>query len=140
MPFLNLKISALPSPARTAQLTAVLLDLTAQVLHKQPAVVALVIDYVDPAHWVVGGKTLEEQGLNSFFLDIRITDGTNTKDEKAVYQQQLFAQLGELLGSLHPVSYVHVHDVRAEAYGYEGLTQEFRYVQNKLASPVAATR
>lgn len=132
MPFIHLQLSASPSPALTTQVAAVLTDLTTQVLHKQPQVIALTLVYIDPAHWLAGGKTLAEQGLASFFLEIRITDGTNTKDEKAAYQQQVFTRLGELLGPLHPVSYVHVHDVRAEAYGYGGLTQEFRYIQGKL--------
>lgn len=61
-------------------------------------------------------------------------EGTNTKGEKAQYQQQIFACMGELHGQLHPGSYIYVHDVRAEAYGFGGLTQEFRYIQNKLRS------
>ncbi|WP_046246664.1 tautomerase family protein [Hymenobacter terrenus] len=137
MPFLHLTLSAPPSPALTAQVAAVLTQLTSQVLRKSPELTSIALNYVDPTHWLVAGKTLAEQGLASFFLDLRITDGTNTKDEKAAYQQQVFAQLGELLGPLHPVSYVCIHDVRAEAYGYGGLTQEFRYVQGKL-KPVAA--
>ena len=32
-----------------------------------------------------------------------------------------------LLGELHEVSYIYVEDVRATAYGYGGLTQEYRY-------------
>jgi 4-oxalocrotonate tautomerase len=28
--------------------------------------------------------------------------------------------------NLHHESYIHVHDVRAGAYGYGGLTQEYR--------------
>jgi 4-oxalocrotonate tautomerase len=133
MPFLQLTLTELPSPALTAQVAAVLTSLTVQVLRKEARLVAIALNYVDPAHWLIDGKTLAEQKLASFFLTIRITDGTNTKDEKAAYQQQVFARLGELLGPLHPVSYVCIHDVRAEAYGYGGLTQEFRYVQGQLA-------
>ena len=134
MPLLQVKLGALASSELTAQVAAVLTELTTQVLHKQPQVVAVVVDYHDPAHWVVGGKTLAEQGLASFFLDIKITDGTNTKDEKAAYQQQVFDRLAALLGPLHPVSYVYVHDARAEAYGYGGRSQEQRYIQGKLGA------
>lgn len=35
--------------------------------------------------------------------------------------------LGARLGPMHEESYVHVHDVRAEAYGYGGRTQASRY-------------
>ena len=43
--------------------------------------------------------------------------------------------MGELLGPLHGESYVHVNDVRADAYGFGGLTQERRYIARKLAVP-----
>ena len=138
MPFLQLTLSAPPSPALTAQVAAVLNNLTVQVLRKESRLIAVALNYVDPIHWLIDGKTLAGQQLASFFLDIRITDGTNTKDEKAAYQQQVFAQLGELLGPLHPISYVCIHDVRAEAYGYGGLTQEYRYVQGQLAPATSA--
>jgi len=39
---------------------------------------------------------------------------------------------------LHEESYVHVHDVRGDAYGYGGLTQERRYIAAQFAAPVAA--
>jgi 4-oxalocrotonate tautomerase len=58
-------------------------------------------------------------------------DGTNTKDEKAAYVAAAFEGFSRLLGDLHEESYIHVHDVRAEAYGYGGRTQEFRYITAK---------
>lgn len=39
--------------------------------------------------------------------------------------------MSELLGDLHPESYIHVHDVPADSYGFGGVTQEVRYVQSK---------
>lgn len=57
--------------------------------------------------------------------------GTNTKDEKAQYVAECFAAFEQLLGNLHEESYLHVQDVRAEAYGYGGQTQEFRYIKAK---------
>lgn len=45
-----------------------------------------------------------------------------------------FAAFQELLGPLHEESYIHVHDVREQAYGYGGLTQEHRYIQQRLAA------
>jgi 4-oxalocrotonate tautomerase len=77
-------------------------------------------------------------GRSSFFLEVRITDGTNTKAEKAAYVAAVFRAMGELLGSLHAESYVHVHDVRADAYGYGGLTQEHRFIAGRTAAASAA--
>jgi 4-oxalocrotonate tautomerase len=40
--------------------------------------------------------------------------------------------MGELLGPLHQESYLHVHEVRGDAYGFGGLTQERRYIAGQL--------
>jgi 4-oxalocrotonate tautomerase len=131
MPILNLKISAAPSRELVAAASEILLDLTVRILHKKRDLSAIAIDFVPPEHWVVGGKTLAEQGKRSFYLDIKIVDGTNTKDEKAAYVAAVFDAFARLLGDLHPESYIFVHDVRADAYGYGGQTQEARYIRAK---------
>jgi 4-oxalocrotonate tautomerase len=84
-------------------------------------------NYVDPHDWIVGGRTLAEQGKSSVYFDIKITDETNTKSEKAAYIQAAFEGFARLLGNLHEESYIYVQDVRAASYGYGGRTQEWRY-------------
>jgi 4-oxalocrotonate tautomerase len=127
MPILNVKVSAKKSPEMTRAIAALLLDLTTRVLHKKREVTSIAIDYVDPADWIVGGRSLAEQGRSSVYFDIKITDETNTKEEKAEYIRQAFDAFSRLLGDLHDESYIYVQDVRAGAYGYGGKTQEFRY-------------
>jgi len=108
-------------------------ELAATLLHKDPRVTAVLVEAADAADWFVGGRSLAEQKLASFWLDIRITDGTNSKDEKAGFVAAAFARMGELLGPLHTESYVHVHDARADGYGFGGLTQERRYIAGRLS-------
>jgi 4-oxalocrotonate tautomerase len=127
MPILNVKVSAKKSPQMTRDIADRLLDLTARILHKKREVTSIAIDYVDPADWIVGGRSLAEQGRSSIYFDIKITDETNTKEEKAEYIRQAFDAFSRLLGDLHEESYIYVQDVRATAYGYGGKTQEFRY-------------
>lgn len=131
MPILNLKLSASPSRELVASASETLIDLTTRILKKKRDLIAIAIDFVPPEHWVVGGATLADQHRRSFFLDIKIVDGTNTKDEKAEYVAAVFEAFGRLLGELHTESYIHVHDVRADAYGFGGQTQEFRYIAGK---------
>lgn len=127
MPILNVKVSATKSPELTRQIADLLLDLTTRILKKKRDVTAITIDYVDHDTWVIGGSLLSEQRKNSFYFDIKITDETNTKDEKAQYIQEAFAGFARILGNLHDESYIHVQDVRAASYGYGGYTQEYRY-------------
>jgi 4-oxalocrotonate tautomerase len=126
MPILNVLLSG-PARTETTQAVATLLsDLTARLLHKKPELTSIAVCYVDPEHWVVGGRTLAEQGRSSAYVEIKITDETNTRSEKAAYIRAVFDGLSALLPNLHHESYIHVDDVRAGAYGYGGLTQEYR--------------
>jgi 4-oxalocrotonate tautomerase len=127
MPILNVKVSAKKSAEMVSKISSLLLDLTTRILKKNPAVTAIVIDFIDPDNWIVGQKILSEINKNSFYLDIKITDETNTKDEKAQYIKEVFAGFEHLLGNLHEESYIYVQDVRAASYGYGGHTQEYRY-------------
>jgi 4-oxalocrotonate tautomerase len=115
-----------------ADIAAAVSDLTAAILHKDPKVTAIIVKSVDAADWFAGGKSLAEQNLASFWLDIHVSEGTNTKDEKAAYLAAMFKRMGELLGPLHNESYLHVDEVRGDAYGFGGLTQERRYIAGKL--------
>jgi 4-oxalocrotonate tautomerase len=132
MPILNLVLSTSPDAARSARIAATLARLTADLLHKEPVLTSIAIRHADPAHWFVGGESLAGQGKTSFFLDILVTDETNTSAQKAAYIAAVFSAMAALLGDLHATSYVHVHDARAGAWGYGGLTQQFRSVRRAL--------
>ena len=127
MPILNVKVSGQKNIATTKAINELLLDLTHRILGKKKEVTAIAIDYADPEHWMVGGKLLSEHGKNSFYFDIKITDETNTKHEKAQYIKEAFEGFEKLLGNLHEESYIYVQDARAASYGFGGLTQEYRY-------------
>ena len=112
--------------------------LSTTILHMDPNFSAVIVTLVPSDDWFCGGKSLTEAWLASFWLDIHVVDGTNTKNEKATFVAAAFQAMEKLLGPLHQESYVHVHDVRADAYGYGGVTQERRYIAAQLAAPVAA--
>ena len=75
----------------------------------------------------VGGRSLTEQGKSSFYFDIKITDETNTKDNKARHIREAFDGFAGILGNLYALSCIHVRDVRAASCGYGAHTQEYRY-------------
>lgn len=127
MPIITVKVCAKESPALTKEITEFLLDLTTRVLKKKREVTAIAIDYTAPSNWSIGGIPLSEQNKSSVYFDIKITDETNTKDEKAQYIREAFSGFERILGNLHEKSYFYVQDVRAAAYGFGGKTQEYRY-------------
>jgi len=131
MPILNVKIAGKPDPETTRKVASLLVDLTATILGKKREVTAVAIDYVPEEQWFVGGSTLSQQRKKSFYFDVKVTEGTNTKDEMARYVDAAFRGLQDILGEIHPASYIYVEDARAFAWGYDGLTQEYRYIANK---------
>jgi 4-oxalocrotonate tautomerase len=132
VPYLNCKLCVPPSQEVTAKIASVLTDLTAEVLKKKRELTAVAVEYVAPEQWYIGGTSLADQSLRSFYLDIKVTEGTNTKDEKALYVSRVFAAVEAIVGSVAPASYIVIHEVRADSWGYQGHTQESRYVRRKV--------
>jgi len=120
------------SPTLKPRIVAAITDLTAKILRKDPKVTAVIVQAVDPESWFAGGASLAEQQLASYWIDIHVSEGTNTKDEKAAYLAAVFARMAELLGPLHNETYLHVDEVKADAYGFGGLTQERRTIAGQL--------
>src|SRR6516164_7854245 len=100
---------------------------TARVLRKKPEVTAVAVEQVPASHWFIGSRSLADHRKATFFVEVRVTRGTNVKEEKAAYLREVFRGLESLLGPVHPESYVHVHEAEGDAYGYGGLSQEARW-------------
>lgn len=119
--------------AGKADIAAAANRLSADILHKDAKITAVTVEALAADSWFIGDKSVAEHGLATFWLDIKIVESTNSKDEKARFIAEVFATMAKLLGPLHEESYVHVHDVNGYAYGYGGRTQEERYIAKKLA-------
>lgn len=128
MPYLHIQISGEADDALAARVAASASDLTARRLGKDPALTAVVIDFIPAARWFIGGRRLGDLVARSYHWMVSITDETNTKPQKADYIAAVHETMRELLGdTVAEHSYVHVADLRASAYGFGGLTQEHRY-------------
>lgn len=133
MPTLQLKISPIQNLARYQSLARALTELTAQLLGKRKEVTAVMVEDLPATRWHVGGRAV--QGSTAC-LEISITQGTNTAQEKAAFIAAAFAELQTQLGAgqpLEPASYVIVRELPATDWGFGGLTQAAR----KLAGAVA---
>lgn len=132
MPYLNLKISGAVSEAAIRDAARVLTEVTAERLGKKRELTSVLVEFVPRTQWFIAGEAAEEGEFTTFYLDVKITSGTNNKDEKAAYLRQAFEGVAALLGKVHPASYVVLHELPADAWGYAGETQEFRYAKGKV--------
>ncbi|MDX8448456.1 tautomerase family protein [Mesorhizobium captivum] len=132
MPIINVSVTGKPDARLSAAIAKDVTEITATHLRKDPTITAVAVSYIDPQHWFAGGRSLAEHGTNSFWLDIKVVDGTNTKLELEAYLKAIFEVFGRLLGGVHEESYALVHEVPAAAYGFGGKSQEFRFISGRL--------
>jgi 4-oxalocrotonate tautomerase len=126
MPILTLQVAPLQSPERYSALAKSLTTLTEVVLKKRAAVTAVTIEDLPAARWHVGGQPVDEPTAH---LEISITAGTNTAEQKAEFITQAYALLCEQLNGgapLHLASYIIVREVAGSDWGFDGVTQAAR--------------
>lgn len=131
MPYLNVRIAQDRSADIADKVVQSLMKHTSEILGKKPEVTSIAMDFVPAENWYVGGVPVADREQTTFYLDIKVTDGTNTKQEKAEYVKAVFADFESILGSVAAASYIVIHDVRADSWGFEGRTQEFRFIQSQ---------
>jgi 4-oxalocrotonate tautomerase len=128
MPMITIRyVTPEPRPELRPEIAALASRLAAERLGKDPAVTAVLVEPADPQGWFIAGKHPTEAGLSAFWLDIKITAGTNTKAETTRFVRETFVEMQRLLGPLHEESYVLVHAADGDAYGYGGRTQNGRW-------------
>ncbi|MEO7045391.1 MAG: 4-oxalocrotonate tautomerase, partial [Ferruginibacter sp.] len=106
--------------------------LTRDVLKKRSEVTVVTVSFIPDHLWFVNSETLAELKQKSFHLTIKISDSTNLKDDKSKYIEAIHKSLKSFLGDIHPVSYTAIEETKADAYGYEGLTIEYKIINNKM--------
>ncbi|HUM11985.1 MAG TPA: 4-oxalocrotonate tautomerase family protein [Myxococcaceae bacterium] len=129
MPFIHVRYSTPTERDLRQALAAFVTETTAKVLRKKTELTAVAVEQVPADSWFIAGKSLAEHRKATFFVEVRVSRGTNVKEEKAAYLREVFRGMEALLGPVHPESYVHVHEADDDAYGFGGLSQEARWVR-----------
>ena len=80
MPYLYIKLSTLESVETTEKIAVVLTALTVDILQEKGELIAVEIEFVSPQCWFIGGTSLQAQNAVCFYLDIKVTEGKNTKE------------------------------------------------------------
>jgi 4-oxalocrotonate tautomerase len=131
MPIVNLKISLGNEEVKLQSIIVEVTSLIEKFLKKKPEVTAITVLAVSREQWFINKTSLSYLNQNSFYLDIKVTDGTNSKDEKSEFIEATFNYMNSILKNLHTESYIYIEEVKADAYGFNGLTQEYRYIKSK---------
>ena len=100
MPLVNLRIAAAPDRELAAR-AAWMHRHTVEQLGKQPDLIAIAVDFVDPAHLVRGRARARRQRQAQLRARDQGHRRTNTKAEKARFIAAVFASFEQLFGPLH---------------------------------------
>ena len=123
MPYIDLKIHPAPDEAQTRLLAEGVTRAMADIAGKRREVTAVHVTAADTALWTIAGEASREPIA---YVDVKITAGTNSQEEKAALLRRIHGMLVETLGSLAEASYIVIHELPAENWGYAGLSQAER--------------
>ncbi|HJE86932.1 tautomerase family protein [Levilactobacillus brevis] len=128
MPYLRVRIASATQDVTSQQVATMLTKLAVEKLGKNASAAAVDVHFTKPEDWFIGGHALCEIGETSFFVEIKITEATNSRDDKAAFVKATFEEMVKLFPKVATTSYVVLQDVASESWGYGGKTQEYRYV------------
>ena len=135
MPFINVSVCGPAlSGAQKRRIFDEITRLMSDVMKKDPDLTAVRIDQFPADGWAVGRMTVAEREETGVHVDIKITRGTNTEDEKAEMIRQGMSVLKDVLGATPKASYIVIHELDASTWGYDGETQRFRAEARRVAA------
>ena len=100
-------------------------DLLHQLLRKRKEVTVVTVQQSPSPIWAAGGRPLAPS-MTCAQVDVVITAGTNTDEEKATFIAAMHRLLCEVLGEPSAPVYLMVHELSAAQWGYAGRTQASR--------------
>jgi len=128
MPFVDARLAADPSAEITSRTIQALTDLTVRVLGKERPRTTVAVGFLPRSQWRRGGSP------GGFFVEARITDGTNSSSEKARYVREVHDAMAAILGVS---GYVAVNELDADSWGHGGETQAVRYSRSDAEAAAA---
>ena len=134
MPFINISVAGTAlSASQKQRLFDETTRLMSEVMRKNPELTSIRIDEFGADDWSIGGKPMTVRAATAVHMDIKVTNNTNTSEEKAEMIRRGMAMLREVIGNTPEASYIVIHDVAADAWGYDGRTQYARALEAKAA-------
>jgi len=126
MPYINIRLGRNLDNEQRKLLYKKTTSLMNTVMGKQPEVAVVNIQESESQQWSVNTAPITEKDPIAAYVDIKITDGTNTPEEKAEMISQTIKMLQDIVGNTQEACYVVIDDIPANSWGYNGKTQAAR--------------
>lgn len=126
MPYINIRLGCKVSNEQKQALYQQTTSLMHEVMGKKQEVTVVNILESEPQQWSVNSVQLTAEDAVSAFVDIKITAGTNTAEQKASMIQKTIEMLREEVDVIQEACYVVIDEIPADSWGYDGKTQAAR--------------
>lgn len=126
MPYINIRLGTNLNDEQRIQLFEQTTSLMNTVMRKRREVTVVHIQESESQQWSTNSIPLTAKSPVGAYVDIKVTDGTNTVEEKAEMISQTVNMLKDVVGIIQEACYVVIDDLPADSWGYNGKTQAAR--------------
>ncbi len=126
MPYINIRLGRNLDQEQRNLLYEKTTSLMNTVMRKRPEVAVVHIQESESQQWSVNSTSIAAEDPVAAYVDIKVTDGTNSPSEKAEMISQTVKMLQDVVGIIQEACYVVIDDMPADSWGYNGKTQAER--------------
>ncbi len=126
MPYINIRLGRNLDQEQRNLLYEKTTSLMNTVMRKRPEVAVVHIQESESQQWSVNSTSIAAEDPVAAYVDIKVTDGTNSPSEKAEMISQNVKMLQDVVGIIPEACYVVIDDIPADSWGYNGKTQAER--------------
>ena len=126
MPYINIRIGCNIDNEQRKQLYEKTTSLMNTVMRKQREVTVVHIQESESQQWSANAIKLTAKDPIGAYVDIKVTEGTNTQEEKTEMIAHTVKMLQDVVGTIQEACYVVIDDIQANSWGYNGKTQAAR--------------
>ncbi len=126
MPYIHIRVSREISDAQINTIQTETTNAMAQIMGKKRELTVVQIESSPADKWSLNGIPQSQSDPVCAYVEIKITAGTNSDEEKADMIQFMVDSLQNTLDSLQEVTYVVIHEIPGVSWGYGGVSQAHR--------------
>lgn len=128
MPYIHVRVSKKLSDDEINTIQTQTTDAMARIMGKKREVTVVQIENSPAGYWSLNGIQQTPSDPACAYVDIKVTAGTNSDEEKANMIGFMFDSLKNTIDSLQDATYVVIHEIPGVSWGYGGKTQAQRAI------------
>jgi len=126
MPYINIRIGTTLDDIQKQELFKTTTSLMNTVMKKRREVTVVHIQESQASQWSTNADQLSPNEPVGAYVDIKVTKGTNTVEEKKEMIAKTVKMLQDTIGTIQEACYVVIDDISGDSWGYNGQTQAMR--------------